>query len=249
MAENTFWLILADLSQKPDRHFSLADLDQATLNLLKNTSRDHCRQKKSNFVGQCNHQKIRNLRSNNGQFYRHISIHLSQYHSIIIHIRNIEMKSYHHFTWTSAFVNVAYQGISQVCRKNRAKVIKETKRKTRVVSWNIVVVSSVANVVVSCLLCRQQEHAGLNPTESMTRALISDDNIARQSALGPVQLGYVLPLLVTPPIPVMLNPKNPKSWMSPGIVGPIIDSPNKTTRSNDATIRRSKNLNTSELCI
>lgn len=54
--------------------------------------------------------------------------------------------------------------------------------------------SSVANVVVSCLLCRQQEHAGLNPTESMTRALISDDNIARQSALGPVQLGYVLPL-------------------------------------------------------
>lgn len=60
--------------------------------------------------------------------------------------------------------------------------------------WSIVVVSSVANVVVSCLLCRQQEHAGLNPTESMTRALISDDNIARQSALGPVQLGYVLPL-------------------------------------------------------
>lgn len=60
--------------------------------------------------------------------------------------------------------------------------------------WSIVVVSSVANVVVSCLLCRQQEHAGLNPTESMTRALISDDNIARQSALGTVQLGYVLPL-------------------------------------------------------
>lgn len=60
--------------------------------------------------------------------------------------------------------------------------------------------SSVANVVVSCLLCRQQEHAGLNPTESMTRALISDDNIARPSALGTVQLGYVLPLLVTPSI-------------------------------------------------
>ena len=46
-------------------------------------------------------------------------------------------------------------------------------------------------LIVSCLLCRQQEHAGLNSTESMTRALISDDNIARQSALGPVQLGYV----------------------------------------------------------
>lgn len=48
-------------------------------------------------------------------------------------------------------------------------------------------------LIVSCLLCRQQEHAGLNSTESMTRALISDDNIARQSALGPVQLGYVPP--------------------------------------------------------
>lgn len=70
--------------------------------------------------------------------------------------------------------------------------------KDSVASWSIVVVSGVANVVVSCLLCRQQEHAGLNPTESMTRALISDDNIARQSALGPVQLGYVLPLLITP---------------------------------------------------
>uniref|UniRef100_A0A6P7H6E1 V-type proton ATPase subunit a n=1 Tax=Diabrotica virgifera virgifera TaxID=50390 RepID=A0A6P7H6E1_DIAVI len=31
---------------------------------------------------------------------------------------------------------------------------------------------------------------GVNPTESMTRALISDDSIARQSALGPVQLGF-----------------------------------------------------------
>lgn len=88
-----------------------------------------------------------------------------------------------------------------------ARVTKETsgraraKPRDRVASWSIVVVSSVANVVVSCLLCRQQEHAGLNPTESMTRALISDDNIARQSALGPVQLGYVLPLLVTPSIP------------------------------------------------
>lgn len=88
-----------------------------------------------------------------------------------------------------------------------ARVIKKNqwesprKQRNKVASWSIVVVSSVANVVVSCLLCRQQEHAGLNPTESMTRALISDDNIARQSALGPVQLGYVLPLLVTPSIP------------------------------------------------
>lgn len=116
----------------------------------------------------------------------------------------------------SAFVNVALsRDISSL--SNAAKVMKETSGKARanrdrVASWSIVIVSSVANVVVSCLLCRQQEHAGLNPTESMTRALISDDNIARQSALGPVQLGYVLPLLVTPSIPaIMPGPRNPKS--------------------------------------
>lgn len=108
------------------------------------------------------------------------------------------------------------EGISS---SKAARVTKETqwesphKQRDRMTNWSIVVVSSVANVVVSCLLCRQQEHAGLNPTESMTRALISDDNIARQSALGPVQLGYVLPLIVTPSIfPVIPGPRNPKSW-------------------------------------
>lgn len=94
---------------------------------------------------------------------------------------------------------------------------RRSARNERGTEWSIVVVSSVANVIVSCLLYRQQEHAGLNPTESMTRALISDDNIARQSALGPVQLGYVLPLLVTPSIPPLCQiSRNPKSRMSPG---------------------------------
>ncbi|EZA62635.1 V-type proton ATPase 116 kDa subunit a isoform X2 [Ooceraea biroi] len=47
----------------------------------------------------------------------------------------------------------------------------------------------------------EQEHAGLNPTESMTRALISDDNIARQSALGTVQLGFVAGVILRERIP------------------------------------------------
>lgn len=64
-------------------------------------------------------------------------------------------------------------------------------------------------LVVSCLLCRQQEHAGLNPTESMTRALISDDNIARQSALGPVQLGYV-PRVWPPSLATPSSPSSPR---------------------------------------
>ncbi|CAH1967439.1 unnamed protein product [Acanthoscelides obtectus] len=40
-----------------------------------------------------------------------------------------------------------------------------------------------------CCVVAQHE-GGVNPTESMTRALISDDSIARQSTLGPVQLGF-----------------------------------------------------------
>ncbi|XP_014235198.1 V-type proton ATPase 116 kDa subunit a isoform X3 [Trichogramma pretiosum] len=47
----------------------------------------------------------------------------------------------------------------------------------------------------------EQEHAGLNSSESMTRALISDDNIARQSALGPVQLGFVAGVILRERIP------------------------------------------------
>lgn len=113
---------------------------------------------------------------------------------------------------------------SNTQKKKRKKKSDAKLMQTRDRVWSIVVVSSVANVVVSCLLCRQQEHAGLNPTESMTRALISDDNIARQSALGPVQLGYVLPLLVTPSILIVLDPRNLKSRTSPGIARPIIDS-------------------------
>lgn len=36
----------------------------------------------------------------------------------------------------------------------------------------------------------------MHPTESMTRALISDDSIARQVNAGPVQLGYVSILIL-----------------------------------------------------
>ncbi|KRT84294.1 hypothetical protein AMK59_1703 [Oryctes borbonicus] len=45
------------------------------------------------------------------------------------------------------------------------------------------------------------EHEGGNPTESMTRALISDDCIARQSTLGPVQLGFVAGVILRERIP------------------------------------------------
>lgn len=61
--------------------------------------------------------------------------------------------------------------------------------------------------LLMCCVVEQHE-GGVNPTESMTRALISDDSIARQSTLGPVQLGYVS--LTTSTHPIIL--KHSLSW-------------------------------------
>lgn len=55
---------------------------------------------------------------------------------------------------------------------------------------NYIVVCGAQWVLLMCCVIEQHE-GGANPTESMTRALISDDSIARQGTLGPVQLGYV----------------------------------------------------------
>jgi hypothetical protein len=60
---------------------------------------------------------------------------------------------------------------------------------------NTVMVMIICGGAMGLLMCCvvEQHEGGANPTESMTRALISDDSIARQSTLGPVQLGYVSP--------------------------------------------------------
>ncbi|KAF5300059.1 hypothetical protein FQA39_LY11251 [Lamprigera yunnana] len=47
----------------------------------------------------------------------------------------------------------------------------------------------------------EQHEGGVNPTESMTRALISDDSIARQGNLGSVQLGFVAGVILRERIP------------------------------------------------
>ncbi|KAJ8961607.1 hypothetical protein NQ314_005924 [Rhamnusium bicolor] len=67
----------------------------------------------------------------------------------------------------------------------------------------------VKTVMITCggalglLMCCvvEQHEGGANPTESMTRALISDDCIARQSTLGPVQLGFVAGVILRERIP------------------------------------------------
>nr|CAD7425133.1 unnamed protein product [Timema monikensis] len=46
-----------------------------------------------------------------------------------------------------------------------------------------------------------EHEGGVNPTESMTRALISDDSIARQTPTGPVQLGFVAGVILRERIP------------------------------------------------
>ncbi|GLG97673.1 V-type proton ATPase subunit a [Gryllus bimaculatus] len=50
-------------------------------------------------------------------------------------------------------------------------------------------------------LGEEMQEGGVNPTESMTRALISDDSIARQAPSGPVQLGFVAGVILRERIP------------------------------------------------
>ena len=61
----------------------------------------------------------------------------------------------------------------------------------------------MANGALGLLMCCvvKQHEGGVNPTESMTRALISDDSIARQGNLGSVQLGFVAGVILRERIP------------------------------------------------
>ncbi|KAF4527178.1 hypothetical protein B566_EDAN006104 [Ephemera danica] len=56
------------------------------------------------------------------------------------------------------------------------------------------------DIGIKSMLPTQQE-GGVSATESMTRALIPDDSIVRQTAAGPVQLGFVAGVIVRERIP------------------------------------------------
>ncbi|RZC27703.1 V ATPase I and/or NAD Gly3P dh N domain containing protein, partial [Asbolus verrucosus] len=63
----------------------------------------------------------------------------------------------------------------------------------------MIICGGAMGLLMCCVV--EQHEGGVNPTESMTRALISDDSIARQSTLGPVQLGFVAGVILRERIP------------------------------------------------
>nr|CAI5843982.1 unnamed protein product [Callosobruchus analis] len=77
--------------------------------------------------------------------------------------------------------------------------LREVNQNAEALKRNFLELTELKQILRKTQVFFDEHEGGVNPTDSMTRALISDDSIARQSALGPVQLGYVWP---PPPPPI-----------------------------------------------
>jgi V-type H+-transporting ATPase subunit a len=71
--------------------------------------------------------------------------------------------------------------------------LREVNQNAEALKRNFLELTELKQILRKTQVFFDEHEGGANPTESMTRALISDDSIARQSTLGPVQLGYVSP--------------------------------------------------------
>ncbi|VEN52442.1 unnamed protein product [Callosobruchus maculatus] len=69
--------------------------------------------------------------------------------------------------------------------------LREVNQNAEALKRNFLELTELKQILRKTQVFFDEHEGGVNPTDSMTRALISDDSIARQSALGPVQLGYV----------------------------------------------------------
>ncbi|CAG9863945.1 unnamed protein product [Phyllotreta striolata] len=67
--------------------------------------------------------------------------------------------------------------------------LREVNQNAEALKRNFLELTELKQILRKTQVFFDEHEGGVNPTESMTRALISDDSIARQSALGPVQLG------------------------------------------------------------
>lgn len=66
---------------------------------------------------------------------------------------------------------------------------------------NFLELTELKHVLSKTQIFFDEQEGGLTSTESMTRALISDDSIARQTNAGPVQLGFVAGVILRERIP------------------------------------------------
>ncbi|XP_068908902.1 V-type proton ATPase 116 kDa subunit a 1 isoform X3 [Tenebrio molitor] len=79
--------------------------------------------------------------------------------------------------------------------------LREVNQNAEALKRNFLELTELKQILRKTQVFFDEHEGGANPTESMTRALISDDSIARQSTLGPVQLGFVAGVILRERIP------------------------------------------------
>ncbi|XP_021921390.1 V-type proton ATPase 116 kDa subunit a isoform X2 [Zootermopsis nevadensis] len=79
--------------------------------------------------------------------------------------------------------------------------LREVNQNAEALKRNFLELTELKHILRKTQVFFDEHEGGLNPTESMTRALISDDSIARQTPTGPVQLGFVAGVILRERIP------------------------------------------------
>ncbi|XP_060876988.1 V-type proton ATPase 116 kDa subunit a 1 isoform X4 [Metopolophium dirhodum] len=79
--------------------------------------------------------------------------------------------------------------------------LREVNHNAEALKRNFLELTELKHILRKTQVFFEEQEGGLHPTESMTRALISDDSIARQVNAGPVQLGFVAGVILRERIP------------------------------------------------
>uniref|UniRef100_A0A224X765 V-type proton ATPase subunit a n=1 Tax=Panstrongylus lignarius TaxID=156445 RepID=A0A224X765_9HEMI len=79
--------------------------------------------------------------------------------------------------------------------------LREVNQNAEALKRNFLELTELKHILRKTQVFFDEQEGGLNSTESMTRALISDDSIARQTNAGPVQLGFVAGVILRERIP------------------------------------------------
>ncbi|XP_065211515.1 V-type proton ATPase 116 kDa subunit a 1-like isoform X2 [Planococcus citri] len=79
--------------------------------------------------------------------------------------------------------------------------LREVNQNAEALKRNFLELTELKHILRKTQAFFDEQEGGFHPTESMTRALITDDSIARQTGAGPVQLGFVAGVILRERIP------------------------------------------------
>lgn len=79
--------------------------------------------------------------------------------------------------------------------------LREVNHNAEALKRNFLELTELKHILRKTQVFFDEQEGGFHPTESMTRALITDDSIARQTGAGPVQLGFVAGVILRERIP------------------------------------------------